>query len=74
MGLKTTPILHINTTNNEKISKCVEIQLPIHDGLEKRGRLIILRDNEDTFEDITEEVAPERNEKYISFKVDHFSR
>ena len=73
-GLRATPVLHICTVNNEQLSKPVEIHLPIEDGLQKRGKLIILQDSNETFEDITDDIKVTKREHYISFKVDHFSR
>ena len=73
LGLKTTPVLHVNLTNSGRLLKPVKIKLSMHDVIESRGKLIILRGSDGTFEDITHEIEYETSGKCISFKVTHFS-
>ena len=79
-GLKTTPVLHINVTNNDRLLKPVTFKFTIKEFSQKRGKMVILRDNNDTFEDITDELFEDdettvtKSENYFSFDVPHFSR
>ena len=45
----------------------------MHDVIERSSKLIILRGNDGTFEDITHELDYEADGNCISFKVTHFS-
>ena len=79
-GLKTTPVLHINVTNNDRLLKPVTFKFTMKELAQRRGKMVILRDNNDTFEDITDELFEDdettvtQSENYFSFDVAHFSR
>ena len=75
LGLKATPVLHIDVANSEYLLKPVTIQFAIEEVVQKKGKIVILRDNNDTFEDVTNDATElAKSENCISFKVDHFSR
>ena len=73
-------MLHIDVADNECLLKPVKFEFALKEAVRKKGKMIILRDNDDTFEDITDEVFENDkttvivSEKYFSFGVRHFSR
>ena len=68
-------MLHVDVANSEYLLKPVTIIFAIEEVVQKKGRIVILRDNNDTLEDVTDDVTEiAKSKNSISFKVDHFSR
>ena len=73
VGLKPSPLLHVNVTNGEQPKKPVTLSIPIPDGVDETYSITIMQgENDDELDNVTVSSYVIKS-GVISFKVHHFS-